>query len=204
MSFYLQVRLTEEAQAMVARAKDAPDLVLRGLANGMNLAHQIAIGRIQSDYMSERGPDTLGVVTNRLRGSIRASKAAISGNVVTSAIGTNVKYMGVHEFGYSGQVVVKAHQRRNPGGDTFELAGTGRQVKRGAAEKQGLLTKAGTGRKKLGVSQVSSGGTSNVREHVRWMQMPERAPIRKGVTASAADYERELSEGVIESLRGGL
>lgn len=107
----IKITLTKEAQAAVEILRDAPDVILDTVRTALDLENQFTVSHIQEKFMSKRGKQTLGVVTNRLRGSLRASKAVIVGDQVVSSIGSNVVYMGVHEFGFDGDVQVKAHTR---------------------------------------------------------------------------------------------
>jgi phage gpG-like protein len=115
------------------------------------------------------------VVTNRLRGSIRASKAVVTSGGIHSALGTNVGYAGVHEFGFEGKVTVKAHTRR-----IYEYAqGTATQAVLDPRTGRISRTKAPK-RKTTGVIQV--------RTHTRNVKMPARAFIRRTIEARSGAY----------------
>jgi len=75
---------------------------------------QLAVGHIVGRHLSgpRGGAHTLGVVTSRLRSSVRATTPVVNGTRIECSIGTNVSYAGVHEFGFNGTVSVRAHQRR--------------------------------------------------------------------------------------------
>lgn len=74
-------------------------LAAQAVASAMDRENQLTIGHITRTKLSQRGPKTLGVISNRLRGSARAVAAVVRGSSVESGIGSNVKYAGVHEFG---------------------------------------------------------------------------------------------------------
>lgn len=98
------ITVSENAEAIVRNLQTMPKWMLDDIAKSMDLQNQLTVGHIQKDYLSfpRSGPSTpIGcrVQTNRLRGSIRASQAAISGNQVVSAIGSNVVYAAAQEFG---------------------------------------------------------------------------------------------------------
>lgn len=113
MSFSTTVELTPEARRIMRSVQTLPDRMGGEIARVLDLENDHTVSRIQKTYMSRRGSMTLGVRTNRLRGSIRRNRARVSGGgQVSSSIGSNVEYMGVHEFGYEGPQRVPAHVRR--------------------------------------------------------------------------------------------
>lgn len=93
-----------------------PDHILAAVRDALDVQNELTVGHIQVARLTGKGPfpvdqGKLGVRTGRLRQSFRPSKARIVGRAVASAIGTNVIYMGPHEFGLTGIVEVKAHVR---------------------------------------------------------------------------------------------
>ena len=106
-----QITLSPEAQRVLQRLRELPENMGQAIAGALDRENELTVGHIQSRYLSQRGPRTLGVRTNRLRQSIRPRASSVRGGTVTSAIGSNVVYAGVHEFGFSGQVNVRAHTR---------------------------------------------------------------------------------------------
>lgn len=93
-------QLTPQAQRILNGFKKLPANLRKALVKTMDLQNQFTIGYIQRVKLSKRGPTTLGVRTNRLRGSVRASDArVVDGNDIVSSIGSNVSYAGIHEFG---------------------------------------------------------------------------------------------------------
>lgn len=177
----VQIQFSPEAQALLAKLQSLPQRALRGIARGMDQANQITIGVIQKDFLSypKQGPTTsegLRVITNRLRGSIRASKAVISGDTVTAAIGTNVKYAAVHEYGFNGTVMV------------------GGSIRKRSAIKQ-FLTKSGrTTQRKVRVGDVF------VAPHQRKMNLPARSPIRRGIIRSMEQTRAIVSAAIVKEL----
>ncbi len=100
----IKIELTEEAQQTLRTVQSLPMNMLIGIARAMDLENQFTITHIVSDYLSfprDQPPVSIGlrVQTGRGRASIRASKAEIRGETVSSAIGSNVDYMAAHEFG---------------------------------------------------------------------------------------------------------
>jgi hypothetical protein len=98
------IQLSPGAKAIMARWETMPANVLQAIAAGMDYQNQLTLAHIVRDSMSfpKDGPAMpIGtrVQTNRLRGSMRASKARIEGQTVASGIGSNVEHAAAMEFG---------------------------------------------------------------------------------------------------------
>ena len=116
----ITITLPPASQAFIQRFADMPQELPRAIKRGMDRALQVVAGRIVAERLSGKGPfppalHQLGEKTGRLRRSVRAEPAVISGNDVTGAIGSNVVYASAHEFGFHGIVNVK-----NPRGDALK------------------------------------------------------------------------------------
>lgn len=178
----IQIQFSPQAQELLARVSD-PRVALQAIRRGSDLANQSTIGVIQKSFLSypKSGPTTpegLRVITNRLRGSVRASKAVIDGDTVVSAIGSNVKYAGVHEFGFQGSVMVGGQIRK-------------RRVFRDFLAKNGKAT-----RRKVRV------GDSYVTPHRRNVNIPARAPFRRGITRNLETIRQIVSQSIVKALQG--
>lgn len=142
-------------------------------------------------------PEGLRVQTGGLRRSItRAPARVVSGGVI-SAIGSNLKYFAIHEFGWSGTQNVPQHTRKNP--DRFRLDG-GKTVNRATAARAGFLTKKGKLRKGLG--ETLEGGTSTVKAHSRNVRFPARAMVRTTLTERIPDYEQAIARRIVAAING--
>jgi hypothetical protein len=102
----ITITLPPTSQAFIQRFAQMPQELPRAIKRGMDRALPIVAGRIVERRLSGKGPfppilHQLGEKTGRLRRSVRAEPAVISGNNVTGAIGSNVIYAPVHEFGAS-------------------------------------------------------------------------------------------------------
>lgn len=100
----IKIELTAEAQETLRVVQTLPQNILLGIAAAMDKQNLFTVSAIQRDYLSfpKGEPSTpvgLRVQTGRGRSSVRSSKAVINGQQVESAIGSNVGYMAVHEFG---------------------------------------------------------------------------------------------------------
>jgi hypothetical protein len=177
------VTLSPQAEQLLQAFGNTDATLPRALMRAMDRANQLVIGAVSRARFTGRGPfpvgdHRLGVRTNRLRSSLRASKAVIDGNGgIASAIGSNVIYFGAHEYGFTGTASVRAHTRTRTFG------------------KGGLIRASARGRK-----EVLSSTVSTVRAHSRKMKIPARAPLSTGIAENLGIYSRELSEAVIKTL----
>lgn len=178
MADQITIELTPNSVATMERLRGLPNTILTAIAAAMDYQNELTIGAIQRNKLSKRGPDTLGVVTGRLRKSINRSAARIEGEAVESTIGSNVAYAGVHEFGFSGEVNVSSFYRKNPRAD---VTATGPR----------------------GGKKLIAAGVSLVRSHRRMMNMPARAYIRTTIEERAPAYSKEIEKRV-NAAAGGV
>lgn len=111
MSIHVSISIDDASRAVLARLEGAPSHVRSAILQAVDRENQYTIGVITSERLSQRGPETLGVVSNRLRESMRASEATFVSGTIRATIGSNVVYAGVHEFGIDAQVTVRTHSR---------------------------------------------------------------------------------------------
>ncbi len=184
MSVDVKISLDGRSMAYISRLKQAPAAARRELLRTIDRENQVTVGQIQQRRLSRRGPDTLGVITNRLRGSINATKAQLgSDGGIYSGMGTNVVYGGIHEFGFQGGVTVRAHTRRI------------HEFVEGTAQpaifnpKSGKIAPANRG------VRVET-GTVQVRSHTRNIKVPARAYIRRTIEERVGAYQVAISSTV--------
>jgi phage gpG-like protein len=168
----------------MVRIKSFPKRILPAIKRGMTVAMPLITGKIVNERLKGQGPfpvsdHKLGVKSGRLYRSVRWTLPEISGQTVLGSIGTNVKYAGAHEFGFSGSVQVRAHSRKSFSHRSF-LGGT---------------TKSG---KQKTVRKKVRGADIQVRTHTRKLNIPERAPIRTGISDHKAILGEEITKAVIE------
>lgn len=181
------IAISDEATAVFRDAKDFAARLLKRVAVVMDSQNELTAGHIVARRMSQRGPDTLGVVTGRLRRSVRPAKARVFGNVIWSAIGSNVRYAGAHEFGFQGTVTVRAHTRR-----FARFEGQAISLK-DAKTLQGRSKKVNPGLHQ---------GQQQVRSHSRKMNIQARAPIYHGIVDRLPQYANAVSDGVVDEWKG--
>jgi len=176
VSVDVKISLDGRSMVFMERIGDASKGVQRQLLRTIDMQNQLTIGFIQKEKLSKRGPDTLGVVTNRLRSSIRATKAELrSDGGIYSMIGSNVVYAGIHEFGFQGDVKVRAHTRRV---DQFISEANSTAVFDPAS---GKISKR---KRKPKTTTVEI----QVRAHSRKVNMPARHYIRRSIEQRVKDY----------------
>lgn len=179
----IQIGLTPEALALMKRVQDVPAL-MQVVAREVDLQMQLAVEHISEYRLRGQGPfpvseHRLGVRSAKLWQSLRPSKAVISGDTVVATIGTNIRYAGAHEFGFSGTVTVGGHVRKRKVTREF-LSKTGRAVRRRVRVADTIV------------------GT-----HQRKMNIPERAPIRTGIEDCREQMQLGVSRAIIAHLKGG-
>jgi phage gpG-like protein len=154
----------------------------------MDFQNQLTVAQIQAQHLS--GPTTdssLSVRTNRLRGSVNASKAIILGTGVASTIGSNVVYAPIHEFGGVIQRTVKAGSvklRTNKRGE----------ILRGG--KNGQLAIFAGRHHKLFKEVKFAGGKSYT------ITIPARAPFGHGIADRQPEYTAAFEAVTKDFLEG--
>ncbi len=166
----LNITITRDESAALMWLAEAGRRILGPLARAWGSAAQETLGRAVRGRFTGRGPfpvteRRLGVVTNRLRRSLRATAPQVdeAEGRVSLSMGSNVKYFAPHEFGFRGQVQVRGHVRR------FS-AETGKTYR-------GRLTKAAVSTAR-GRIQAGRSNYANVRPHARRVNIPERRMLR--------------------------
>ena len=165
----LSVRITKDQSAAMLALKN-PMILLPPLARAWASAANEVLGRAVKNRFTGKGPfpvaqNRLGIVTNRLRKSMRATGAQVdsaSGRVSVS-LGTHVSYFAPHEFGFRGRAQVKGHTRR-------AVANTARTPR-------GRLTKKTINDLKNSILVRGRKNFSYVKPHSRRVNIPARRPL---------------------------
>lgn len=168
----IELIIPPEAEAAHRRLRDDAGL-LKALATRLDTLNEETASHIRHYELSGPRPDKLGVISGLLRNSVRRSDAIIVGGVVVSAIGSNVKYLGPHEFGFEGDVQVPGFLRKR-------------------IVKQVIFGK----RRKVRAGDIE------VRAHKRHLKIRARAPLRLGIEARSQKYREGLGEAFGEFYRG--
>lgn len=120
MKISIEITTSAALANQLASAKVLPARFLQGMGKALAMSGPMIVGNaVKYRFTSGRGPfpraeHKLGRVTGRLRQTITSTKPQIreGSNEVSMGFGSNVRYFGVHEFGFTGSVPVKAHQRK--------------------------------------------------------------------------------------------
>ncbi|MDR3405120.1 MAG: hypothetical protein P4L99_21680 [Chthoniobacter sp.] len=191
----ISITLPPETLAQIEEMKNMPHILRTAIGRGLNKGLALASGEIIRHRFTGEGPfpaseGRLGVRSNRLRNSIRwnvtgipgresgGEPSQIEGNTISGSVGTNVKYMGVHEFGFDGDVQVRPHARKQ----TKQL-----QFIDPLKKRRGYTTRT------VRTADVQ------VRAFTRHMHLPERAPIRKGLEENQPVIVREIATSVAQA-----
>lgn len=188
----ITMEITTTAQEYLRKLQEFSVTAPQVIARAMDRENQETIGHIRSARMTGKGPfppseGRLGVRTNRLRGSVRASKAQIFGGVVFSSIGSNVEYAAIHEFGGR----TKPHKITARFAKALAIMG-GRFVGRkeiGAAFK-GLRGNARA-------SAIDGNVTFRRSVNHPGSNIPARAPISRGIADRKWAYDASISQAIV-------
>jgi phage gpG-like protein len=161
---------------------------MTAIARGMDVANQFAVAKIQKDHMTGKGPfppdaHRLGVVTSRLRSSVfESGTQEIGSGKLQSAIGSNVVYAAIHEFGgriYHPARAMKIRHRVDARGNLVKQLGN-----------SNLLMFARANHKRARETTVQGKAYD--------VEMPERAPFRTGLAESRPVYKEQISKAITD------
>lgn len=105
---------TGKVEPLLELLNDMPEHAAGAVVRGISAGSQKLIGIAQKERFSGTGPfpvseNRLGVQSGHLRRTLRASKPQADGDGKFSVLfGSNVKYFAAHEFGFDGNVSVRA------------------------------------------------------------------------------------------------
>jgi hypothetical protein len=207
------VQFSSKTIAHVQRLGRAQSGLRVQLLRAVDQEDQLTVSHIQQRYLSKRGPDTLGVVSNRLRGSLWASKARVIGGMIVASIGSNVVYLAPHEYGFDGPIQVRAFTRRDSRRNVYRVqVGTRaalferlkswetRKAKRLAPAQKIFEMK--TGRILEGGGKLVAQGIVRVKAHTRHAHFAERAPLRRGIGDRTPALQLALERAAVAYLGG--
>lgn len=181
----LSIRLSPPAEAIVNSLTTLPARMLRGIASALREENENAIAITTTVYTGfpKDGPPVPGGLRHQsglYNRSLRQQEPVISGNSVISAIGTNVPYARLHEFGGEITRTSKpgtARLRTNARGELIR-GSTGGAVFAKATHKRAREVKF-------------AGGKTFTAEY------PERAPVRKGIRDNLPNYRAAISNAIV-------
>jgi hypothetical protein len=183
----LTLTFSPEAVRTMAKFAAMPERLPRAIMAGLDAALEVGYQQALKTNFTGKGPfpvseKRLGVRTGLLRTSFRRSPSRLEGAGITAAIGSKTKYWFSHEFGFDGQVSVAAHTRQT------------------ALNEKGAPVRVRTARRS---KKPHTFRTGNVSAHKRTLRIPERAPMRTGLTTQLPEMNRILGGVIIRDLNGG-
>jgi|ERR1035437_4294973 phage gpG-like protein len=191
MSQEIAFELTPKAQRLLQTLRNAPMSAPKDIAAAMDKENLATVSHIQTAYLSfsKGGPAVaigLRVQSNRLRGAAWASPAVVSGNTISSAIGDNVKYAAIHEFGGT------IHHAARSGTVRLKTDARGNLVGQRKNARLAVFAKASHKR----VKEVG------FRSEAYDIEMPARHMFQRGITDRSEAYSRRISAAVIAAMKG--
>jgi len=212
MSAPITIKLRPEDEQLLRDLKNWPAQLPKRIARALDRQNDATVSYTQRTYLSfpKHGPTVLNglrVISNRLRGSLRSSKAVIDATKITSAIGSNVKYAAVHEFGGTFNV------KKSEGVVHLKTIGTGSSLARqdgygnlavfaGKKDRKGKLFTNSEG-KVVGYATEKAGVVDKI--HTRAVHYegstysvtyPERMPVRRGIADQQGAYRLAVGNAV--------
>ena len=188
MSVAISIQLSPAAQKITANLQKLPAQAALVIAGAMDEANQFALANIVEKHLTGKGPfpveeNRLGERSHMLRNSARTAPAVVDGDKVISAIGSNVKYAGLHEFG--GRITIPARKvkvrlRTNADGSLMRQLG-----------QLAIFAKKSHKRAKEIETQTEAYDVT----------MPARAPFRTGITEMAPRYSKSISAAIIAAIK---
>jgi len=133
----MRVRLKTNAAEIAREVGGFTPVMLQRIAGAIDDQNLLSIAYTQVQKLKS-GPPYLHVRRARLYKSVLPAKTRITGQRVVGSYGTNVRYAGVHEYGFKGTVQVQTFSRQIPpnrfglggeGGGTEQVRAHSRRVK---------------------------------------------------------------------------
>lgn len=188
-----ELQITSNARAILAQFKVMPEEIRAGLRSTLDNQNAHTLRDLSFNRMGH--PSNGPVVPNGLRrisskavGSLRYTPAVNDGDGVSSTLGTNLRYVKAHEFGFVGEVPVRAHTRRM---FTYGRARLVRFINPRTKERQTTMR-----RPRRVVKDAQGDREILVRAHTMRMNLPARHMIRDTLAARMPDYGAAISRSV--------
>ena len=188
----IKLTLTPEAEAIVSKMEKMPADMVAAVARAMDTGNQLAIANIQQNHLTGQGPfpveqHKLGRVTGLLRQSVHASPAVVQGTKISSAIGSNLVYAAIHEFG--GRIHHEARQTKV----RLRTDAQGNLIHQLKNSNLAMFARASHKRVKEVKAEVPAYD----------VDMPARAPFSTGIEEKAGTYKQLISAAVVSAWKGG-
>lgn len=198
MSTTITLTNSPRLAATMAKLRELPEVAVLAVVRGMAAAGQIVLGAAVKHRFTGRGPfpvadHRLGVVTNRLRKSLRVTAPQVDSDrrTVSQRFGSNVIYFGLHEFGFKGRVQVRGHTRK--------------AVADGGQTTKGKVTRGEINKRKNNILVKDRGNYSYVKPHTRNLTIAARAPLTTELESQRTRdaYFSEIGQQLRLALKAG-
>lgn len=173
----IEIKITPPPSEISRTWAEFPRRLNAHIAAALDVQNELTIAsavtnRLRFPSSAPPVPDGLRLITGHLARSLSSRKAVDTGDGVTSAIQSSVKYAAVHEYGFEGRVFVRPHSRKT--------------------QKHYSKT--------LGRTKIQRGEAS-VRGFSRNMHLPARSFIRSTLRERQGDYEQAIKNTVADTLK---
>lgn len=190
-----QIKLSSNARAVVTQVRRMRVQMLAGLRAGLDEENHktivaLTLGRMGYSKAGPVMPDGLRRISSTGVRSLRATPAVNVGDGVTSSLGSNLRYIIAHEFGFAGVVTVRAHERR-----LFKY-GKARLV-RFTNPVTGEAGESIRRRRRVVKNADRTDKTATVRAHEMRMNLPARHMIRDTLAERIPNYAATLSAAIV-------
>jgi phage gpG-like protein len=200
----VKIRITSKNSLSVIRGlQELPEKVLQAAAKGLANGLLQVVGISQNEYLAGPRRQKLGEVSGNLRRSIQSLVEVIPDRGVIGRIGTVIPYGAFHEFGFTGDVQVKAHTRvvnlLTTTGHAFEPR---REILNAAGERVGWRTNRVTAIRRAlgkGLGKGLKVQLAKVKAHVRRINYPGR-PFVKPALEQGEDAIRDAIAAELETV----
>jgi hypothetical protein len=204
MSNPIGVTIPKELQEGIRALK--PVHAMSAVGRGMEKGSAYMVGEITAKRLTGKGPfpvaeNKLGVVSGRLRRSFHwTGYARIEGTNASVQIGATVVYAAAHEFGFQGTVTVKAHTRKMKKGSQ-RIAATETTRRINYTGLGGVTSQAQKRATRSAHTRTLKGGTAKVKSHQRYLNIPERKPIRTGINENMNMMIQSIADEIVAELQ---
>jgi hypothetical protein len=198
------IAITSNAREVAAGLKTMPQRLGRAIARALDDQNERTVAAIITERMnfSKMGPVIAGGL-RRQSGmavkSIRTVKAQVQEDGVTSALGSNLKYVKAHEHGFIGTVNVRGHMRRK-----FRY-GPEKQVEFFSTITRQMETSTKRSRRVVKVRGPGGGkrdAETYVRAHSMRMNLPARKMFSQTLALRVGAYTEAVSAAISDAWEG--
>lgn len=102
----IKIDISTSAGEIARGLREFPKEMASAIVSAMDTQNAFTVGHIQRKKLTTRGPNSVGVNTGTLRGSVYATQASATSTTIESEIGTPVFYALFQELGTKSYTIV--------------------------------------------------------------------------------------------------